>query len=302
MRMETQTLRNQSVDATQTWATDLIELTKPRITLMVLITTAAGFWLGASTVEILPFWGTLLGTALIASGASCLNQVIEVRTDALMERTRRRPLAAGRMDRMQGAIFGVLLSIAGTALLAVAANQLTAGLGVLTLFLYTAVYTPLKRINSLCTVIGAVPGAIPPMMGWTAATNQLSIEAWVLFGILFFWQMPHFLAIAWIYREDYEKGLQPMLPVHDQQGSATARQMLLYSLGLLPVSLLPSILGMSEPAYFWGALLLGLTFLGSAAYTAQVRNKTAARILLRVSVIYLPALLLLLSSTKAWSE
>jgi protoheme IX farnesyltransferase len=297
--METQAGRREPVNATQTLVPDLLELTKPRITLMVLVTTAAGFWLGASSIEWMPFCGTLLGTALIASGASCLNQVIEVRTDALMDRTRHRPLAAGRMERRQGAAFGLLLSVAGTLLLAFAANRLTAELGVLTLVLYTAVYTPMKRVNSLCTVVGAVPGAIPPMMGWTAATNQLTIEAWVLFGILFFWQMPHFLAIAWIYREDYEKGLQPMLPVHDQQGSATARQMLLYSLGLLPVSLLPSILGMSAPSYFWGALVLGLIFLGSAAYTAQVRNEAAARILLRVSVIYLPALLLLLSSTKA---
>lgn len=297
--MEPQALREKSESSSSTLVTDLIELTKPRITLMVLVTTAAGFWLGASHIELLPFCGTILGTALIASGASCLNQVLEFRTDALMNRTRNRPVAAGRMNRAPAMTFGLFLSITGACLLAIAANRLTAELGLLTLLLYTAVYTPLKRVNSLCTVIGAVPGAIPPMMGWTAATNQLTIEAWVLFGILFFWQMPHFLAIAWIYREDYEKGLQPMLPVHDQEGSATARQMLLYSLGLLPVSLLPSILGMSNEFYFWGALALGLAFLGSAAYTAQRRNETAARILLRVSVIYLPALLILLSGTKS---
>ena len=297
--MEAQTLRGEAIQPAQTLVSDLIELIKPRITLMVLVTTAAGFWLGAPSVEFLPFWSTLLGTALIAAGASCLNQVFEVRTDALMNRTRQRPLPAGRMERRHAAAFGVLISIAGAVLLAAAANRLTAELGILTLLLYVAVYTPLKRVNSLCTVIGAVPGAIPPMMGWTAATNQLSIEAWVLFGILFLWQMPHFLAIAWIYREDYEKGLQPMLPVRDAGGSATARQMLLYSLALLPVSLLPSILGMSTPTYFWGALILGLIFLGSATYTAYVRDEKAARILLRVSVLYLPLVLLLLGATKA---
>ena len=297
--MDAQTLRGEAIEPAQTLVSDLIELVKPRITLMVLVTTAAGFWLGAPSIEPLAFWSTLLGTALIAAGASCLNQVFEVRTDALMNRTRHRPLPAGRMERRHAAAFGVLLSVAGALLLAAAANRLTAELGILTLLLYVAVYTPLKRVNSLCTVIGAVPGAIPPMMGWTAATNQISIEAWVLFGILFLWQMPHFLAIAWIYREDYQKGLQPMLPVRDAGGSATARQMLLYSLALLPVSLLPSILGMSTPTYFWGALILGLIFLGSATYTAFVRDEKAARILLRVSVLYLPLVLLLLGATKA---
>jgi protoheme IX farnesyltransferase len=297
--MDAQTLRGEAIEPAQTLVSDLIELVKPRITLMVLVTTAAGFWLGAPSIEPLAFWSTLLGTALIAAGASCLNQVFEVRTDALMNRTRHRPLPAGRMERRHAAAFGVVLSVAGALLLAAAANRLTAELGILTLLLYVAVYTPLKRVNSLCTVIGAVPGAIPPMMGWTAATNQISIEAWVLFGILFLWQMPHFLAIAWIYREDYQKGLQPMLPVRDAGGSATARQMLLYSLALLPVSLLPSILGMSTPTYFWGALILGLIFLGSATYTAFVRDEKAARILLRVSVLYLPLVLLLLGATKA---
>ena len=299
--METQTLPGETLEPAHSLTEDLLELIKPRITLMVLITTAAGFWLGASEIEFVPFWGTLLGTALIASGASCLNQVIEVKTDALMVRTRHRPVAAGRMNRTQATAFGLLLSVAGALVLGAASNLLTAQLGILTLLLYTVVYTPMKRVNSLCTVVGAVPGAIPPMMGWTAATNQLTIEAWVLFAILFFWQMPHFLAIAWIYREDYERGLQPMLPVHDARGSATARQMLLYSLGLLPVSLLPSTLAMSTPAYFWGAFLLGLIFLAAAAYTAKVRNEFSARILLRVSVLYLPLLLLLLSATKAQS-
>ncbi|MFP6662765.1 MAG: heme o synthase [Deltaproteobacteria bacterium] len=277
---------------------DLLELTKPRITLMVVITTAAGYWLAAPQVAALPFAATLLGTALIAAGASCLNQVIEIRTDALMERTRKRPMAAGRTTRRTGAILGVLLSLAGTLVLAVATNWLTAGLGLLTLLLYTLVYTPMKRVSSLCTVVGAVPGAIPPMMGWTAVTGDISVEAWVLFGILFFWQMPHFLAIAWMYRDDYERGLQPMLPVADNDGSATARQILLYSLGLLPVSLLPAILGMAGGAYFSGALVLGLIFLISAIHTARVRSLEAARLLLRVSVIYLPLLLLLLAATK----
>ncbi|MEO2167447.1 MAG: heme o synthase [bacterium] len=281
-----------------TRTSDLLELIKPRITLMVVITTAAGYWLAAPQVAPLAFAAALLGTALIAAGASCLNQVIEVRTDALMERTRERPLAAGRIGRSAGAVLGVGLSIVGTLVLAATTNALTAGLGLLTLLLYTLVYTPMKRISSLCTVVGAVPGAIPPMMGWTAVTGNISVEAWVLFGILFFWQMPHFLAIAWMYRDDYERGLQPMLPVDDDDGSATARQILLYSLGLLPVSLLPAILGMAGGAYFSGALVLGLIFLISAIHTARERSVEAARLLLRVSVIYLPLLLLLLAATK----
>ena len=284
--------------ANPTLAADLRELIKPRITLLVLVTTAAGFWLGSPLIEPVAFFGTLVGTGLVASGASCLNQVIEYRTDALMERTRMRPVAAGRLNRGAATGIGIALSILGTLSILAAANPLTAILGVLTLLLYAGVYTPLKRRTSLCTVIGAIPGAIPPMMGWTAATNTLSIEAWVLFGILFFWQMPHFLAIAWMYRDDYEKGLQPMLPVHDPNGSATARQMLLYSTGLLPVSLLPAILGMSSGPYFWGAFLLGLFFIGSAVYTAMERSVTSARVLLRVSVIYLPLLLALLGATK----
>lgn len=279
-------------------AADLLELTKPRITLMVVLTTAAGFWAAASSVDLLAFAGTLLGTALIASGASCLNQVIELRTDALMHRTRTRPVAAGRTPPRAATIFGVTISIAGAATLLAAANPLTAGLGILTLLLYTLIYTPMKRVSSLCTVVGAVPGAIPPMMGWTAVRDNVPVEAWVLFGILFFWQMPHFLAIAWMYREDYERGLQPMLPVDDDDGSATARQMVLYSLGLLPVSLLPALLGMAGGVYFGGAFLLGLVFLGSAIYAARTHTVDAARLLLRVSVFYLPLLLILLAATK----
>ena len=284
-----------------TRATDLLELTKPRITLMVVLTTAAGFWAAATTVEIATFVGTLVGTALIASGASALNQVIELSTDALMHRTRERPVAAGRTDPRTATAFGIGLAILGTGILLVAANHLTAGLGVLTLLLYTLIYTPMKRVSSLCTVVGAVPGAIPPMMGWTAVRDAAPVEAWVLFGILFFWQMPHFLAIAWMHREDYERGLQPMLPVDDADGSATARQMVLYSLGLLPVSLLPALLGMTGGAYFIGALLLGLVFLGASVHAARSHTAEAARLLLRVSVIYLPLLLGLLAATKEGS-
>jgi protoheme IX farnesyltransferase len=291
-------LRSLSMTTAPIRAADFLELTKPRITMMVVFTAAAGYWLAAPQVTALPFAAALLGTGLIAAGASCLNQVIEVRTDALMKRTRERPLPSGRTARSTGAILGVLLSIAGTLVLAATTNLLTAGLGVLTLLLYTLVYTPMKRISSLCTVVGAVPGAIPPMMGWTAVTGTISVEAWVLFGILFFWQMPHFLAIAWMYRDDYERGLQPMLPVADEDGSATARQILLYSLGLLPVTLLPAILGMSGGPYFTGALVLGLVFLASAIHTARERSVEAARLLLRVSVVYLPLLLLLLAATK----
>lgn len=292
------TPRNMAMTRSSSISADLLELAKPRITAMVVITTAAGYWLGATHAAVLPFLFTLLATALIAAGAGCLNQVIEARTDAAMERTRNRPVASGRIGKPLATGFGLLLSVTGAVLLLFAANPLTSALGLLTLLLYTLVYTPMKRVSSLCTIVGAIPGAIPPMMGWTAATNNISVEAWILFGILFFWQMPHFLAIAWMYRDDYKRGEQPMLPVSDGGGSATARQILLYSLGLLPVSLLPGILGMAGPSYFDGAVLLGVVFLASAVHTAIQRSATAARILLRVSVLYLPLLLLLLVATK----
>jgi heme o synthase len=281
---------------------DFVELTKPRITFMVVVSAAAGFYLAApgslDLYRSIRLINVVLATGLVAAGASCLNQVIERDTDRAMERTRERPLPAGRLDPAAALVFGLALAVLGSISLWLTANPLTAVLGILTLLLYVGIYTPLKRVSSLCTIIGAVPGALPPVMGWTAATGSLSVEAWALFGILFFWQMPHFLAIAWLYRDDYRRGGQPMLPVVDPAGGSTSRQIVLYGLALLPTSLLPAVVGLAGPAYFAGALVLGLAFLGVGLYTAWTRTTASARLLLRVSVVYLPALLGLMALDK----
>lgn len=271
---------------------DLLELVKPRVTFMVVLTAAAGYAMGSdSSVNLLGLGGTVLGTALIAGAAGCLNQVLERDSDARMERTRNRPLACGRLDVAPALAFGIALALVGAAILDLAVNPLTALLGVVTLALYVGVYTPLKQRTTLCTVVGAVPGALPPVMGWAGARGAITLEAWVLFAILFLWQIPHFLAIARAHREDYARGGQPMLPVIDSAGTATARQIVLYLSALLPVSLLPAILPMCGAAYFWGALLLGLVFLGFGVHAARARTVGAARRLLLCSVIHLPGLI-----------
>lgn len=278
---------------------DYAELAKPRITLMVVLTTAAGYYLGAEGgFDLLVLLNALLGTAVIASAASALNQVLERDSDARMLRTRHRPLPAGRMEVGAAVGFGLVLTVVGTLYLAVAVNALTAGIGAATLALYVLVYTPLKRRTSLCTIVGAVPGALPPVMGWSAATNTLNAEAWVLFAILFFWQLPHFLAIAWNYREDYARGGQPMLSVEDPHGGGTARQIVLYCTALLPVSLAPSLLHLTGSLYFYGAFVLGLAYLAAGLHAAHERSHASAGLLLRVSVIYLPALLGLMTFDK----
>jgi len=209
---------------------DLVELTKPRITLMVVLTAGIGLLLAsggeASYVLVIH---TLVGTGLLAGGSSALNQVLERDLDALMQRTADRPLPAGRMHPDAALLFGVALSIIGLLELTLFVNLLTALLGTLALASYVFLYTPLKRVSSLATVIGAIPGAIPPLMGWTAVTNEIGLGAWVLFGILFLWQLPHFLAIAWMCREDYARAGLPMLPVVDPDGRSTARQMVLWA-------------------------------------------------------------------------
>jgi heme o synthase len=273
--------------------TDLWEMTKPGITLMVVLTAGLGFLLaegGGFSFALLVH--TLLGTALLFAGASVLNQVIERHSDALMHRTRNRPLPAGRMDPDSALLFGVGLALAGLAELMLFVNPLTALLGAAALAGYVFVYTPLKRVSSLNTVVGAVPGAIPPMMGWAAVRGELDLAAWVLFGILFFWQMPHFLAIAWLCREDYARGGFPMLPVLDPEGIRTARQVILYGAALVPLSLLPSILGLLGGVYFFGALALGLFYLGTGFGFARSRSTPGARWLMLASILYFPALLL----------
>jgi heme o synthase len=274
---------------------DLWEMTKPGITLMVALTAGLGFLLAEDrSFAFVLLVHTLLGTSLISAGASVLNQVLERDTDALMNRTAARPLPAGRMDPDAALLFGVVLAVLGLADLAWAVNLLTALLGAVALAGYVFVYTPLKRVSSLATVIGAIPGAIPPMMGWSAVRNELDPAAWVLFGILFFWQLPHFLAIAWLCREDYARGGFPMLTVLDPKGIRAGRQAILYGAALVPVSLLPSLLGLMGTVYFVGALAFGLVYLGFSFAFAQSRSNPGARHLMLASLLYFPALLLIM--------
>jgi heme o synthase len=276
-------------------AADLVELTKPRIALMVALTAATGLVMASQgtvgTLDLLLLFHTVAGTALVAAGAGTLNQVVERDVDARMRRTAERPIPAGRIHPDVGLLWGVLLAVVGIAWLAAAVNLLTAMLGGLTLAGYVFVYTPMKRLSSLATLVGAVPGAVPPMMGWTAARDALEPGAWVLFGILFLWQLPHFLSIAWMFRRDYAEGGLPMLPVTDPDGRRTGRQSVLYAAALVPVALLPSVLGLTGAVYFAGALALSLAFLAAAALFARARTDPAARRLLLVSVLYLPAIL-----------
>lgn len=274
---------------------DFRELTKPRITTMVLVTAAAGYFLAAGGAPSpLGLLAALVGIGLLAAGGSALNHYLERETDARMQRTANRPLPAGRMRPRTALAFGSGLVAAGLAWSWFMVNPLTALLGAGTVTGYLFVYTPLKRMSSLATVVGAVPGALPPVMGWTAATGELAIGAWALFGLLFVWQLPHFLAIAWMCREDYARGGFPMLTVLDPAGHRTARQMILWCAALVPVSLLPAALGLAGEVYFLGALGLGLAFLACTFGFARSHSIAAARRLLLASVVYLPAVLTVL--------
>ncbi len=271
---------------------DLVELTKPRIALMVVLTAGIGILLASNgRVDPSLVVHALLGTGLVAAGSGALNHLIERDLDALMRRTADRPLPAGRMGSDAALLFGVALSVAGLVELTLAVNLLTALLGAAALAGYIFVYTPLKRVSPLATIIGAVPGALPPVMGWTAVAGRIDPGAWVLFGILFFWQLPHFLAIAWMCRDDYARAGFPMLPVVQPDGRSTARQMILYGAALVPMSLLPSILGLTGATYFLGAFVLGFFFLAVCVTFALSYSLAAARRVLLVSVVYLPAVL-----------
>ena len=273
-------------------ASDFVLLTKPRITFLVLVTTAVGYALGVGPAfQPAVFFALLVGTALVSGGASALNQWAERDADARMSRTRSRPLPAGRLAPADAFAFGIAISAVGLVLLASAVNPLTALLAAVSLSSYVLAYTPLKRVTPLCTLVGAVPGAIPPMMGWTAATGSLGREAWALFAVLFLWQLPHFLAIAWIYRDDYARGGFPMLPVTDPSGESTARQSVAYAAALVPVTLLAGAFAGAGPVYLWSAVGLGALFVGCACAFAARRSLKAARWLFLVSVFYLPAVL-----------
>ena len=277
-----------------------LELTKPRVTALVLGTTAAGFYLGsAAGFDALLFLNTLLGVGLAAAGTSALNQYAESDADAKMLRTRMRPIPSGRLASSRALAFASAISLAGLVHLAVTVNLLTSALVGMTLFSYIFVYTPLKRVTPFSTLIGAIPGALPPLAGWTAASGDITPGGLALFGILFVWQMPHSLAIAWMYREDYRRGGFALLPVVDPEGGSTGRQILAQSLVLLPVSLLPAVLGVTGPAYFVGALVLGMLLLVAAAPTAFGGTTRAARRLLIASVLYLPLLLGLMALDRS---
>ena len=294
---------------------DLSVLTKPRITAMVAITAWIGYEMGAvkqaaQSLVIAPqtltpelghgliLAGTIIGTSLSCMGASALNQVIERRTDALMQRTKNRPIPAGRMSAGMVTAMGSLLSLLGVSLLALFAGPLAAVVSAITIASYAFIYTPMKRVSSACTIVGAVPGALPPVIGYAAATGTLAVEAWVMFAILFLWQLPHFLAIAWLYKDDYARAGLPMLPVVDPDGSATSRQILLGCMALLPLGLLPTAVGMSGRLYFAGALLAGLVFLVFGIALARKQNRRNARALFFASLIYLPLVFALMVIDK----
>jgi protoheme IX farnesyltransferase len=278
---------------------DAAELLKLRVNLLVLFSVVIGFIVasgGRSLAEAgaLLLVHTLAGTFLLAGGSSILNQLLERDADALMARTADRPLPAGRLSPGAAQAAGVSLCLAGTFYLVFTAGLLAAALGGVTALLYVLVYTPLKRHTSISILVGAVPGALPPLIGWAAASGTLSGAAWSLFAIQYLWQVPHFLAIAWLYRDDYRKAGYPMVTVLDPSGRAAALQAVSYSLALLPASLFPALVGLSGPRYFFLALALGLCFIGLSASFAVARSRPAARRLLIGSVLYLPLLYLAL--------
>ena len=271
-----------------------IELTKPRIAFMLVLTSAAGFYLGTSgPFEIVTFLNAMTGITLLAFGVATLNQFLERRTDILMDRTSRRPVPTGRVTANEALVFGVTQCIVSELYLFFLVNPLTAGLGLIVIVGYVFLYTPLKTVTSASTAIGAIPGAMPPLMGWTAASNDITLGAWALFAMLFLWQFPHFLAIAWMYRDEYAKAGIKMLPVVEPSGRLTARQIVLFSIMLVPVSLAPFFLQFAGPLFLIGAILLGVWFIFESVATARVKTVERARRLLMVTVLYLPLILVL---------
>ncbi len=292
-----------AVTATPSRLRDFYELTKPRMNLLVVITTMVGFYMAVRSsvgaqIDWLLLVHTILGTALTAAGASVLNQYVERDLDLKMPRTANRPLPSGRILPTEALLLAVILSVSGVLYLDLCVNPITALLGAITLASYVWVYTPMKRWTTLCTVVGAIPGAIPPLMGFTAVHGSTSPQAWTLFGILFLWQMPHFLAIAVLYKDDYAAGGFKMLPCVDPDLTATGRQIVVYLLSLIPVTLLPFGLRMAGPIYFIAAFILGLWFLAYGVKAALSRTRQDARKLFFVSIIYLPLLLGLLMLDK----
>lgn len=276
-----------------------VELTKPRIAFMLVLTSAAGFYLGTKgTFDTALFANSLIAITLLALGVATLNQYWERKTDRLMDRTAARPLPTNRVSSTEALVFGLLQCAAAEAYLFLFVNLLTAFLGLVVIVGYVLVYTPLKTRTSASTAIGALPGALPPLMGWTAAANEISLGAWALFTMQFLWQFPHFFAIAWMYREEYAKAGILMLPVVEPDGKITARQIVMFAIMLLPVSLAPFFLGLSGTIFLIGASILGLWFLWASIQSARAKTKEKAKRLLLVSVIYLPLLFILMVADK----
>ncbi|MGH9740215.1 MAG: heme o synthase [Candidatus Acidiferrales bacterium] len=279
------------------WA--YVVLTKPDVTFLVVITTLAGFYLGSTgPIEWSVMLSTVCATMLVAGGTAALNQYVERDLDAVMRRTARRPLPTGQLRPRDALIFGVLTIFAGAVWLALAANFLAALVALATTVLYLGLYTPLKRLTPLSTAVGAIPGALPPLIGWAAAHGSLSVGGWILFGILFFWQFPHFMAIAWMYREDYARAGIKMLPVVDRKGDSTFRQIVCTSAILVWVSALPSVIGMAGIAYFFLALVLGMILLQVGLWANRSRSNTRAKWLMHATVAHIPLLLICLVLDK----
>jgi protoheme IX farnesyltransferase len=294
-----------AVDRPSTRAADYLALTKPRLNFLVVATSAAGYYLGAPSsaggIDLAAMAFAVAGTALVAGGAAVLNQVYERDTDALMRRTRTRPLPDGRVESTEATVFGLVLSVAGLVLLAARANALAALLALATLATYLVVYTPMKRRTPIATLVGAVPGALPPLIGWTASHGSMWDGGLALFAIVFCWQMPHFMAIAWLYRDDYGKAGFPMLPVIDPGGRRAGRQAIGFALLLVVASTEPAwsgIRGLSGAIYLPIAIVLGAGLLWLAARFASARNDTTARRLFLGSIIYLPLLWIAMIVTK----
>jgi protoheme IX farnesyltransferase len=275
---------------------DYVALARPRLAALGLAIVVLAFFIAEpSAVEAWLLACLLVGSLCALCGASALNQVLEREPDARMRRTANRPLPAGRVTPRAAAVYGMLLAAAGLAILAAGVNGLAAASAALGMAIYLAVYTPLKPVTSLSTVVGAVPGAIPVLMGWAAARGGFDLEAWILFTILFLWQLPHFLAIAWMYRADYQRAGFRMLSADDPDGLLTARQVINYGLVLIPISLVPAVAGLAGPVYFFGALVLSLYYLAAGLHMARERTGASARKLLKASVYYLPLLFALLA-------
>jgi heme o synthase len=293
--------------------TDYAELTKSRITTLIVLTAWCGYFFGSRKAGLPTISWTLFhalfGIGAVSSGTAALNEVMEHNVDGKMRRTAKRPIPAGRMSVLHGAIVGAILTLGGSIYLVVFTNWLTGSLTFLTAVVYLLVYTPLKTISPSCTFVGAIPGAMPGVLGWAAARNRLDWGTLALFGILFFWQFPHFFAIAWIYREDYAKGGVRMLPVVDRDGRSTSRRILFYSLALLPASLIPAFLGMSGSIYLGGAAVLSAIFVyfGARLFVLKLpvtdgRSRIYARQLFRWSILYLPLLFVLMmgDAVRSW--